>query len=180
MRALWLGCIVVMQLDPRPSSSPCRWLNMQMNWSSVICGSDCSFVGHYVDNNRPLSIKENQWWTFSFLKGNLFSGPLSVWFIFNQPHHVWALVTHKNVRKSLRGLYKFLQTFATDRHPLFLLFCCQLVGDPSCKLPVPTKLLMGDSMCISVGWTKLQGLDCYSWVFYYILMLRHSPQNCRS
>ena len=56
------SCIVVMQLDLRPRSSSCCWLNMQkifwQNWSCVICGSDCSFVGHYVDNNRPLSIGE--------------------------------------------------------------------------------------------------------------------------
>ena len=56
------GCIVVMQLDSRPTSSPCRWLNMRktfwQNWSCVICGSDYSFVGCYVDSNKPLSIKE--------------------------------------------------------------------------------------------------------------------------
>ena len=162
--------IVVMQLDSRPTSSPCRWLNMQknfwQNWSCLICGSDCSFVGHHVDNNRPLSNEENGehslFWTETCFQD------LRAWFIFGQPHHVRTfilhseegnatLVTRNNIRKPLRAIWlKFLQPTATNCHPLFFLLCCQLVEDPFCAPLGPTKLLMDDSMCTSVAYTKLQ------------------------
>ena len=74
------SCIVVMELDSRPTLSPCRWLNMQknfwQNWSCVICGSDCSFVGLCRQRQAPEYWRK--WWTFSFLNGNLFSGPPGV------------------------------------------------------------------------------------------------------
>ena len=77
------SCIVVMQLDLRPTSSLCCWLNMQknfwQNWSCVICGSDCSIVGHYVDNNRPLSIEENGEHSLSWTE--TFFQDLRAWFI---------------------------------------------------------------------------------------------------
>ena len=162
--------IVVMQLDSRPTSSPCRWLNMQknfwQNWSCLICGSDCSFVGHHVDNNRPLSNEENGehslFWTETCFQD------LRAWFIFGQSHHVRTfilhseegnatLVTRNNIRKPLRAIWlKFLQPTATNCHPLFFLLCCQLVEDPFCASLGPTKLLMDDSMCTSVAYTKLQ------------------------
>ena len=157
------SCIVVMQLDSRPTSSPCRWLIMQKNfwqhWSWVICGSDCSFVGHYVDNNRPLSIEENGEHSLSWTE-TCFQD-LREWVIFGQPNHIRTfifhneggnptLVTRNNIRKLLRAIwFKLLRPFAADSlycHHLFFLFCFQLAGDPSFEPLGPTKLLMDDSM----------------------------------
>ena len=33
--------------------------NFGQNCCSIICSSDCGFVRHYIDNNRPLRIEEN-------------------------------------------------------------------------------------------------------------------------
>ena len=92
----------VMQLDSRPTgSSPCRWLNMQknfwQNWSCVICGSDYSFVGRYVDSNKPVSIKEICEHSLSWTE--TCSQDLRAWFIFGQPHHVRTFTFHNEERE---------------------------------------------------------------------------------
>ena len=57
MRALWGTALAL---------SWCNWIRA-VDWicrrnlvklTCVICGSGCSFVGHHVDNNRPLSTEE--------------------------------------------------------------------------------------------------------------------------
>ena len=117
------SCIVVMQLDSRPTSSPCRWLVKQKNfwqhWSCVICGSDCSFVGHYVDNNRPLSIEENGEHSLSWTE-TCFQD-LREWVIFGQPNHIRTFIFHNEggnstlvSRNNITTSENFLEPFGSN------------------------------------------------------------------
>ena len=117
------SCIFVMQLDSRPTSSPCRWLIMQKNfwqhWSCVICRSDCSFVGHYVDNNRPLSIEENGEHSLSWTE-TCFQD-LREWVIFGQPNHIRTFIFHNEggnptlvTRNNITTSENFLEPFGSN------------------------------------------------------------------
>ena len=122
------SCIVVMELDSRPTSSPCRWLIMQKNvWQKLV-------LSGYVDNDRPLSTEENGEHSLSWTE-TCFQD-LRAWFIFDQPHHVRTfifhnkegnptIVTRNNIKKPLMPIwFKLLEPIAADCHPLFFLFCC--------------------------------------------------------
>ena len=68
------------------------------------------------------------------------------WFIFGQPHHVTTFKKEIQNLLSATSSGNLLGPFGSntcDCPPLFLLFCCQLVGNPSCT-PL---LLIDDSMC---------------------------------
>ena len=149
------SCIVVMQLDSRPTSSPCRWLNMQknfcQNWSCIVCGSDCSFVGHYVNNNRPLSIEENGEHSLSWTEGCFHD--LRAWFLFCQLHHVTTFIFHSQEGNP-----------TTSEHLL------GPFGSVSCNQLRQIATLC--SFCSVVNWTHLAHLldpPTWSWTIAYAL-----------
>ena len=68
--------------------------------------------------------------------------------------------TRHNIRNPLRTIWlKLFQSPMTNRHPLLLVVCSELVGHPSCTLFRPAKVVMDNGMCASVAYTKLQGKE---------------------
>ena len=139
-RALWRAALS--WYNPNRDRLRVRAVDLDMvedfgqNWGAMLHRCNCRFVWHYIDNNRSLRIEEKGDWHSLSWAETCFQD-FWTWPIFGQWHHIRTFISRLEKSNPTFVTRYNICPLATNYHPFLLLFCCQVVRDPSGTLFIP-------------------------------------------